>query len=455
MLGFAWLTLRQAEEALKTGRLEEAHRLLGQPAAQGHKRSWQMLRDVAQGFVQRGQQRARNDDLEAAWHDLLQAEQMGRAESDAGRLRQDLIRTGLAEARMYLKAGEPARAAEELARLKDRGVRLPEQNLLEDAAKSWLQARDQAGQGDFALAIDTTERVRRLLKEPPPPLEQFREELSQRHRLFTTLLPKLHEAAHWKKWREALELAEQVLAVAPRHPEARQTRALAWKAVDPSTVAPVQPPSPLAVSRSQDRTTSPQRYLLWVDGVGGFLVCLGGRVTLGQATSESYVDIPLFADVSRLHASLTRDEEGYLLEGTRPVQVNGQTVANSLLRPNDRITLGTSCQFQFRQPAPISTTARLDLVSGHRLPLALDAVILMADTLLLGAGPHNHVALAGIEQPVVLYRHREGLAVRYTGSLVVNDKPVKDRAVLGNSASVKGDDFAFSLEPAGPRLGQI
>jgi hypothetical protein len=37
----------------------------------------------------------------------------------------------------------------------------------------------------------------------------------------------------------------------------------------------------------------------------------------------------------------------------------------------------------------------------------------------------------------------------------VNDKPVKDRAVLGNSASVKGDDFAFSLEPAGPRLGQI
>src|ERR1700687_658389 len=98
MLGFAWLTLRQAEDALKTGRLEEAHRLLGQPAAQGHKRSLQMLRDVAQGFVRRARQRARNDDLEAAWHDLLQAEQMGRTESDAGRLRQDLIRTGLAEA---------------------------------------------------------------------------------------------------------------------------------------------------------------------------------------------------------------------------------------------------------------------------------------------------------------------------------------------------------------------
>ena len=56
---------------------------------------------------------------------------------------------------MYLKAGEPSRAAEELARLRDRGVRLQEQNLLEDAAKSWLQAREQASQGDFAQAIDT------------------------------------------------------------------------------------------------------------------------------------------------------------------------------------------------------------------------------------------------------------------------------------------------------------
>jgi hypothetical protein len=413
-----------------------------------------MLRDVARGFVRRGQQRARNDDLEAAWHDLLQAEQMGRAESDAGKLRQDLIRAGLGEARMYLKAGEPSRAAEELARLRDRGVRLPEQNLLEDAAKSWLHARDQASQGDFSQAIDTLERVRRLLKEPHAHLEQFREELSQRHRLFANLLPKLHEAANTKNWREVLEMAEQVLAVAPRHPEARQTRALAWRAVDPNTITRAARPEPLAVSRTSECTDLRQRYLLWVDGVGGFLVCLAGRVTLGQATSEVYVDVPLLADVSRLHASLTRDEEGYVLEGVRPVMVNGQTVTSSLLRHNDRITLGTSCQFQFLQPAPISTTARLDLVSGHRLPLALDAVVLMADTLLIGAGGQNHITVPELEQPVVLYRHKDGLAVRHAGNLVINDRPARERGLLGNGATVKGDDFAFTLEPAGARLGR-
>src|ERR1700730_3640884 len=41
------------------------------------------------------------------------------------------------------------------------------------------------------------------------------------------------------------------------------------------------------------------QYLLWIDGVGGFLVCLSHRVTLGQANPESIVDIPLLADISR------------------------------------------------------------------------------------------------------------------------------------------------------------
>ena len=58
----------------------------------------------------------------------------------------------------------------------------------------------------------------------------------------------------------------------------------------------------------------PSQYLLWIDGVGGFLVCLSHRVTLGQANPESAVDIPLLADVSRHHATIQRDPEGCFLE---------------------------------------------------------------------------------------------------------------------------------------------
>ena len=46
---------------------------------------------------------------------------------------------------------------------------------------------------------------------------------------------------------------------------------------------------------------------------------LSPRVSLGRATGDATADIPLFADVSRLHAFLSRDSEGgYLIEASGP-----------------------------------------------------------------------------------------------------------------------------------------
>src|SRR6516165_5361266 len=111
MLGTGWLTIRQSQEALKNGRLEEAHRLLGQSAAQGHQRSWDLLHQVALGFVQRGERHLSQNDAEAAWNDLLLAEQVGLADDSAAvRLRQVLSRKALDELQAILQAGDPGRA---------------------------------------------------------------------------------------------------------------------------------------------------------------------------------------------------------------------------------------------------------------------------------------------------------------------------------------------------------
>src|SRR5438876_10613436 len=142
MLGIAWLAIRQAQEALKNGRLEEAQRLLGQPTAQGHKRSWELLQQVAQGFVERGEGHLRHDNAAAAWNDLVAAEQMGVADSAAFRLRQALTRLGLAEVRTLLEAGEPGRALEMVNQLGHRSVQQPELPLLEEAAKGWTSAKE-------------------------------------------------------------------------------------------------------------------------------------------------------------------------------------------------------------------------------------------------------------------------------------------------------------------------
>src|SRR5262249_28284362 len=97
MLGNAWLALRQAQEALKNGRLDEAQRLLAQSSVQGHKRSWELLQQLGQGFLERGERRLRHDDPVAAWDDLVLAEQVGVVVSDVEKLRQELTTRGLAE----------------------------------------------------------------------------------------------------------------------------------------------------------------------------------------------------------------------------------------------------------------------------------------------------------------------------------------------------------------------
>jgi hypothetical protein len=438
MLGLGWLTIRQAQEALDNGRLEEAHRLLCQPEVQGHKGASPLLRQIAKNLVDRGEQHLRHDDPAAAWNDLRLAEKIAGSERGVARLRQALTKLGLEETHKLLDAGEPARALETLSQLQHGAVRQADSQLLEELAKGWLLARDLAGRGEFAMALETVDRIRLLAARAPVALERFRTDLSDRRPAFVALLVQLHEAMDTKRWRLVVSLSDQVLALAPQHGEARKARGQAWRAIEP---APLPSPGP------PEETPRSPRFLLWIDGAGGYLVCLGARITIGQAAPDVAVDVPVLADIARTHVALTRDTEGYFLEAVRSVLVNGERSDKALLHPGDRITLGACCQLQFRQPVPVSATARLDVVSGHRLPLAVDGVLLMADTLVLGPSTQAHVTIPDIRQPVILFRQKEGLGVRFVGNLVVDGQPCRERATLGPNSRVQGDDFAFAVEP--------
>lgn len=451
MLGFAWLTLRQAREAIQNGRLEEAHRLLYQDGAVGYRGSGELLQQVARGLLERARRRLKEGDTAATWNDLLLAEQIGGADNGAADLRQELGRAALTEARSYLDAGEAVRAAEVLSQLSDRGVRLVEVRMLEDAAKHWIRARDLAGRGEFGPALQAAQRVAEHLPKEHIALARFETELRGRAKGFNDLVVQLHDAVGGKDGRRMLILADQILALAPQHEEARKARACAWKAVEAATVMSPRPEP--ATSHHEPPPPRSPRFLLWVDGVGGYLVCLGERVILGQAAPDACADVPLFADISRAHATLSRDAEGYLLEAARTATVNGHPVDRALLKPGDRVTLGGTCELRFSQPVPVSATAQIEVISGHRLAMAVDKIFLMADTLVLGPSAQSHVVLPDIRQAVVLYRNRDGLGVRYAGSLTVDGQTCRERGTLGPSSQVTGEDFSFAIEPLEARTG--
>ncbi|MBI3821110.1 MAG: FHA domain-containing protein [Planctomycetes bacterium] len=187
-------------------------------------------------------------------------------------------------------------------------------------------------------------------------------------------------------------------------------------------------------------------YALWIDGVGGYLVCLSHRVTIGQAQGETPVDIALIADVSRHHATIQRDTEGYFLEASRKVLINANAMDKALLRSGDRITLGASCQLQFWQPVPASTSARLDMVSGHRFAQPVQAVLLMADTLVIGPAAQSHVIVADMTQPLILFRTKAGLSARWSGTLQINGKSFQERGPLEAGARLANEQITLALE---------
>lgn len=189
------------------------------------------------------------------------------------------------------------------------------------------------------------------------------------------------------------------------------------------------------------------RFLLWVDGVGGYWVCLGDEVTLGQPVPSGEIDVPILGDLSKRHARIRRDGEGYLIEAFRPVRVDGRRVERvASLTSGSLIQLGDAVRLIFRRPHALSATARLDFVSRHRTQPSLDAVLLMADSCVLGPKPHSHVVCRDWPSEVVLYRHDDELYCRTRVPIEIDGRGCKDRGRISRNSRIVGERFSLSLE---------
>ena len=189
------------------------------------------------------------------------------------------------------------------------------------------------------------------------------------------------------------------------------------------------------------------RFRIWIDAVGGFLVCLGDEVVLGQPTAESSPDVPILADLSRRHAVLRRDSEGYVIEPVRSVKIDGRAIERATTLADGRIIeLGDGVRLRFRRPHPLSATARLDLISRHRMSPSVDGVLLMAESCIVGPGPQSHIVARETGGDVVLFRQGDGLVCRAKGKFEIDGKECVDRGGLTMRSRAVGSDFSFTLE---------
>lgn len=190
-----------------------------------------------------------------------------------------------------------------------------------------------------------------------------------------------------------------------------------------------------------------KKFFLWVDEVGGFLVCPQPTVTVGHLDS-SEADVALSGDLESRHLTLMREDDLYVLEAHGPVYLNGRPVQRSILPERCALELGNCVRLQFLRPHPLSASARLEFASGHRTVPSTDGVLLMARNLILGPQPTAHVVCHHWQEPITLYWTGDALRCRGSGLLTVDGKAVRGEATLSLSSHVEGAHWRFHLEPA-------
>lgn len=224
------------------------------------------------------------------------------------------------------------------------------------------------------------------------------------------------------------------------------------RSTDPSEMALTQAYRPTVTEGGAPRRkTEPAdlgvRFLLWVDAVGGYFVCLDDKIEIGQAAPRNHIHLPILADLSQRHARLRREGESYILEPMSSVRVNGEYQnQTTLLRDQDVLELGP-VKMGFRQPHALSSTARLDMLSRHRTHPFADSILLFAESCVLGPASHNHIVCRDWPSDVVLFRCGDNLCCRSMENLEVDGKPCETRAVLQPNSRICGEDFSMTLEP--------
>jgi tetratricopeptide (TPR) repeat protein len=439
------LKLREAEEAFKTGDLAQASRTLSDESLLQFLPGRRLATKVAARKAARAACFAQRNDFASAWSEINEATSLNGETTAILQAKRKVVEAVIRDIESKLRTGDARSALTAIESLEKRKIASATLVTLKQVAQRIHSVANLVKRGKFTEAESQLEIAMRLRPDFVE-LEQGRLDCRGRSKQFRSLAEKLHIAMADGNWSDVVPLADQALQLAPESSLAREARKKAWAKVGAKVVDSRCVPSSFAAD-DELGSVSGERFLLWVDGVGGYLVSLANEVVLGQAAPGNRVDIPILADISRRHAKIRRDGEGYTIEPLHNLRLNGQEIReNSLLSDGDEIDLGSGVRFRFRRPHALSGSARLDLISRHRTQPYADSILLMAESCVLGPRWQNHVVCPEWEADVVLYRQDDELFCRAMEAIEIDGELCDGRGRLNSNSHVAGSDFSMSLE---------
>jgi hypothetical protein len=455
--------MREAQVAFEQGRLDEAAQLVGQPQYKQYLPVQQLLAQVAEQLARRSLERSASGDFAGAWRDLDTARQLAGETNDWQCLAQAVAEVAAGDVVSHLKASDYTGATARLDALDRRNIPGFSGQTLREAARRLQSAHKLAQRGKFVEAEDQLAAAEALCCDLPLIAEK-RQAYRERGERAKALAEQLHTALAASDWSKVLAFSGELLELSPDHRVARDARQRAWAEVgeelgDSRQLRETQHWAGMSTDRSaasrgpgsdaaSGNPPRAPRFMLWIDAVGGYLICLGEEIVVGQAIPGGPADVPIQGDISRRHAKIVRHKEGYVLEplGGKTTLGGKPVTEPTLLADGNELTLGEAVKLRFRKPHVLSSSARLEMVSPHRTQPFADAVILMAESCVFGPKTQNHVVCRDWDSDVVLYRSDDKLMCRSLDALEIDGQLISGRGPLRPGSHVVGSDFSFSVE---------
>ncbi|MCA9121977.1 MAG: FHA domain-containing protein [Planctomycetaceae bacterium] len=439
------LKLREAEEAYKAGDLAKAGRLLVDESLTQFLPGRRLATKVTSRKAERAINCIKSSDFDSAWGEIEDAILLSGETTDVLEARRSLVDAILGNINVSLRTGDATAALEAIDLLEKRKVAGAAVVTLKHVAQRIHSAANLVKRGKFSEAEAQLEAAMRLRPDFVE-LEQGRADCRGWAEKARVLTEQLHHAMVEQSWSEVVALADQLLQLAPESALAKEARKRAWAKVGATVVDSMRGTDRWSCENGIGKVNG-ERFLLWVDGVGGYLVCLASEILLGQAAPGNRVDVPILADISRRHARIARDGEGYTVEPLHILRLNGESIqTKTILSDGDEIEFGSGVCFRFRRPHALSASARLDVISRHRTQPFADSILLMAESCVLGPRWQNHVVCCDWEADVVLYRQDGELYCRAMEAIEIDGELCDGRGRLSTNSHVAGSDFSMSLE---------
>lgn len=197
-----------------------------------------------------------------------------------------------------------------------------------------------------------------------------------------------------------------------------------------------------------DSGNTSKGFMLWIDGVGAWMACLGEETTIGGPTFDKEpADISLMANISRIHTTIKRGGDSWSLEAHSKTQVGNRDIeSKTTLRNDTTIKLGNAVELGFRVPTALSATAVLDFVSEHRPAQSVDGIVLIHENCLLGPGPENHIVCPDWPDTLVLFKRDGKWHCKSRMNLAVDGDIVTDSHEVKAGSIISGDELRLRIE---------